>query len=39
LPAAVALANRFGALTAGLRGTADLGASLRTGLSAELEIP
>ncbi|TFG61610.1 MAG: carbohydrate kinase family protein [Gemmatimonadales bacterium] len=39
LPSAVALANRFGALTAGLRGTSDLGTNLRTGLLAELEIP
>jgi len=35
LPAAVELANRFGALTAGLRGTADLGVNLRAGLPAE----
>ena len=39
LPAAVETANRYGGLTAGLRGTADLGKHLRTGLLAEVEGP
>ncbi len=39
LPAAVELANRFGAATAGLRGTAGLGACLRSVVSAETGAP
>lgn len=37
LPAAVELANKSGALTAGIRGTANLGAILRTGPLAEVK--